>query len=371
MCRRRAAIAPIEVLGTVDLEHVGPSSRGHELSPRRAVRLDGRHRVTSPLPSVSAELGTLRWGVRVPSLSWRSEPRRPDEWSRRGLQPRSFPSFELDESKLDPPRFREGTVVRASLLERLVADRQRSVFAVVAPAGYGKTTFLAQWAQRGHRPLAWVSLDDRANDPTVLLTHLAVALDRVDRVDPSVFQWLKGPGGDTTAVALLTSSIESMHEPVAIVLDHADVLTNRGSRDLVAELAVRLPTASQLAIGSRREVPVPVSILRARGGLAEIGVNDLAMTGSEAGSLLAGAGVVPESSSVSGCPSSWPTISRWRLAPRMCTRRCSASPRSPRPWPPEAWRRSGWTRRLRRPEHPAIGQRASQPAIGGSSIPLR
>ena len=61
---------------------------------------------------------------------------------------------------------------------------RRGVFqtiAVVAPAGYGKTTLLAQWAERKHATVAWVSLDDRDNDPAVLLTYLAVALDRVER----------------------------------------------------------------------------------------------------------------------------------------------------------------------------------------------
>ena len=167
--------------------------------------------------------------------------------------------------------------------------RQPAVIAVVAPAGYGKTTVLAQWAARQPR-LVWLSVDDRDNDPTVLLTHLATAADRVEQIDPDVL-WSVASAGGHGQRRTPGRVIKAMSAPVAIVLDHAEALTNRICHDLVAELALRLPPGSQLAIGSRREVPVPVSLLRTRGGIAEIGIGDLAMTGAEARSLLAGAGL--------------------------------------------------------------------------------
>ena len=94
--------------------------------------------------------------------------------------------------------------------------------AVVAPAGYGKTTLLAQWAERMQPRVAWISADDRDNDPAVLLTYLAVALDRVERIDPRVFRRLATPGPGTVGVTLV-SSITSMVAPVVVVLDSADV----------------------------------------------------------------------------------------------------------------------------------------------------
>ena len=59
---------------------------------------------------------------------------------------------------------------------------------VVAPAGYGKTTLLAQWAQRNPRRVVWISVDHHDNDPAVLLTYLAAALDRMEPIDPDVFR---------------------------------------------------------------------------------------------------------------------------------------------------------------------------------------
>src|SRR5215210_5842022 len=101
---------------------------------------------------------------------------------------------EILESKLYRPAIRPGVVPRPSLLARLRAARSVPTVAVVAPAGYGKTTLLALWAQDDDRQFAWVSLDAHDNDPIVLLTHLAVALDRIAPLRPETFDALRSPG---------------------------------------------------------------------------------------------------------------------------------------------------------------------------------
>ena len=200
-------------------------------------------------------------------------------------------SFDVDESKLEPPRIRQGIVARTALVDRLLAAPRPTVLAVVAPAGYGKTTLLAHWAERVQPRAGWLSVDDRDNDPTVLLTYLAVMFDRLERIEPRVFRSLASSGAGMAGITTLVGLIASIHAPVAVVLDNAEALTNRACRDIIAELALRLPVGSQLAIGSRREVPLPVSLLRAGGGLVEIGVDDLAMSRPEAQSMLVRAGV--------------------------------------------------------------------------------
>jgi LuxR family transcriptional regulator, maltose regulon positive regulatory protein len=71
------------------------------------------------------------------------------------------------------------------LVEQLLASKATPFVCVVAPAGYGKSTLLAQWAQRKGRRAAWVSVDRRDDDPVVLLSYVAVALDRVEPIDPA------------------------------------------------------------------------------------------------------------------------------------------------------------------------------------------
>ena len=105
---------------------------------------------------------------------------RPTPVSPQSRRTRPRLSFELDESKLDPPQVRQGIVARTALVDHLVAVHEPSVIAVVAPAGYGKTTLLAQWVLRKQPRAVWLSVDTRDNDPTVLLTYIAVAFDRVD-----------------------------------------------------------------------------------------------------------------------------------------------------------------------------------------------
>jgi LuxR family maltose regulon positive regulatory protein len=197
------------------------------------------------------------------------------------------------ESKLSPPWARPGSVSRTALVERLLAADAAPVICVTAPPGYGKTTLLAQWARRKGRRVGWLSVDRRDNDPVVLLTYLAVALDRVEPIDPEVFQTLASPNISipATIVPRLAGALASLSQPVALVLDHMDLLRNLQCLDAVAEFALQLPKGSQLVLASRAKPPLPVGLLRAQGRMVEIGVDQLAMDQREARALLEGVGV--------------------------------------------------------------------------------
>ena len=199
--------------------------------------------------------------------------------------------FVLSESKLHAPVVRPGIVTRTALLDRLIAVRTPALISVVAPAGYGKTTLLAQWVESKQPRVAWVSADHRDNDPAVLLTHLAAAIDGVQRINRSLFRALAAPGAGKTIVPLLTSALASMTEPIAIVLDNAESVTNRVCLDIITELALSVPPFSQFAIASRDSLPLPSARLRAQAAILEIGTDELAMDYGEASSLLDGAGV--------------------------------------------------------------------------------
>ena len=205
--------------------------------------------------------------------------------------------FELLESKFHPPTPRPGIVTRAAMVDRLATARAQ-VVTVVAPPGYGKTTLLAQWAERLGARVAWVSCDDGDNDPVVLLSALAVALDRIEPVDQTIFGVLASSGADITVVPRFVSAIASMQLPVTIVLDHAEAVTNKKCLNTIAEFALRLPAGWQLALASRSAVPLPAARLRAHGGIVEIGAEDLAMSPQEAFLLLEGAGARLEAADV-------------------------------------------------------------------------
>jgi len=106
------------------------------------------------------------------------------------VEPERSLAFDVIASKLTIPDVRRGSVSRTALVNRLRAAGAFPCVVVVAPAGYGKTTVLAQWAAKDARPFAWVSIDGRDNDPIVLLRHLAAALDSIDPIETGVLEAL-------------------------------------------------------------------------------------------------------------------------------------------------------------------------------------
>jgi LuxR family transcriptional regulator, maltose regulon positive regulatory protein len=199
------------------------------------------------------------------------------------------PSFPILESKLTPAPTRPGLVPRDNLLDWLEASAATPVIAMSAPAGYGKTALAVEWAKRDPRPFVWLSIDQHDNDPAVLLTYLAVGLDRVEPIDPAVLVALASRGASISQRVLprLGAALSSKALPVVVVLDDVHLLQDQEGLDAVAVLVDHLPPGSQLVVTSRGEPPLPVARWRAEGRLAELGPGELAMSPVEAGSLLA------------------------------------------------------------------------------------
>ena len=205
------------------------------------------------------------------------------------LQRRRGPPFVSVTSKLRRPWVRPGTVRRSLLIERLARGDARPIVSVVAPAGYGKTTLLSQWAERDGQAFAWVSLDERDNDPKVLLTYIAEALDAVEPIDQRVFDVLGSAA--SAVIPVLGFAFSSMTSPVVLVLDDVHVLHDHECWAALSVLADHVPAGSRLVLAGRSAPQLPIARLCAADRILEIGPDDLALTHEEASSLLRNAGV--------------------------------------------------------------------------------
>jgi LuxR family maltose regulon positive regulatory protein len=205
----------------------------------------------------------------------------------RPAHPAGGPAFDLVVSKLRRPVVRRGTVPRWSLIDRLARDDLSQIVSVVAPAGYGKTTLLAQWAERYGQAVAWAAVDDGDNDPKVLLSYVAKRWTGCSRSGGGCStrsgprrvrcpaRWCHGWGG-----------VRGDDRAGALVLDDVHLLHNSACRAALSVLADHVPAGSRLALAGRDEPPLRVARLRAEGRITEIGAGDLALTRAEAALLL-------------------------------------------------------------------------------------
>jgi LuxR family transcriptional regulator, maltose regulon positive regulatory protein len=203
------------------------------------------------------------------------------------------PTLDLMVAKLRCPVPPPGTVPRLSLIERLTRGDRGPVVSVVAPAGYGKTTLLSQWAERDERPFAWVSVDEGDNDPRVLLSYIAEALNSIEPVGSRVFDALASATSSVpgSVVPRLGAAFSSMTVPVVLVLDDVHLLRNAECRAALSVLADHVPDKSRLVLAGREQPPVRIARLRAAGAIVEIGPGDLSLSYAEAASLLRAAGL--------------------------------------------------------------------------------
>ena len=204
-----------------------------------------------------------------------------------GSSPQPGPPFDVLESKLRVPPVSPEAVSRTALVNRLRAAGAFPLVILAAPAGYGKTTLLSQWANRDARSFAWVAIDEGDNDPAVLLRHIAAALDRIEPIAPSALEALKPNGKSVIAKALplLAEAIASRESPFVLVLDGADRLA-RDSASAVASLTDQVPSGSMIALSGRVLPRLPVAALRAGRPMLEIGPYELALSRREAEILL-------------------------------------------------------------------------------------
>ncbi|CRZ18399.1 AAA family ATPase [Mycolicibacterium neworleansense] len=169
--------------------------------------------------------------------------------------------------------------------------RNRTGLAVVAaPAGYGKTTVVAQWDDADERPFAWVRLDNLDNDPAHLLLHLATALNQVEPIDPAVLRYLQGAGrAESQLVSAFVRALEDCG-PVVLVLDDIHELSAPAALDTLRAVVDLAPDSTTLALVGRHLPALDLARRRLQGQVAEIGIPELQLSGPEGAEAFAAIG---------------------------------------------------------------------------------
>jgi LuxR family maltose regulon positive regulatory protein len=190
-------------------------------------------------------------------------------------------------TKLHVPRRQRDLVARPRLSERLSRGAESALTLVSAPAGFGKTTLLTQWlaaAPADRRSVAWLSLDQRDNDPWLFWTYVAGALKTaVPGVGEGVLSLLQSPEPPGEAgLATLLNDLDAISNDVVLVLDDYHVIEARDVQEGMAFLLDHLPAQIHLVIASRADPALPLARLRGRGQLVEIRAADLRFTPIEA-----------------------------------------------------------------------------------------
>ena len=201
------------------------------------------------------------------------------------------PGPELLWTKLVAPAPRAGLVPRAGLQSLLQSSLQAKLCLVAGPAGSGKTTLLAQWGQAagGGGRVAWVSLDERDNDPTRFWSYLVAAVRTVEPGAGTVaLEALGGPSVELERVVVgsLVNDLATVSGPLVLILDDYHLITNAICHQTLGLLLDQLPADVHVVLSTRLDPPLSVARMRASGELAELRVGELQFTGEEAAALL-------------------------------------------------------------------------------------
>jgi len=200
--------------------------------------------------------------------------------------------YPIQPAKVQGPVLRDETLARHRLLDWLAAKIHHRVILVLADAGYGKTTLLADFSRRTRVRTLWFRLDDDDRDWISFLSHL-VAAGRVH--DPAfapntaalLSDLAMGVPTREAATEVFLRELPGIAERGAILIldDFHLVEESPDIRSIARELVARAPERLSIVFASRRSPSVPLARLRSAGEVAQLGTDDLRFDASETASL--------------------------------------------------------------------------------------
>ncbi|RWI48934.1 MAG: hypothetical protein EOR16_32315 [Mesorhizobium sp.] len=187
----------------------------------------------------------------------------------------------LIETKLRPPHLREGLVKRPRLLRILdnaVADK---LVVVSSPAGFGKSTLLAQWAMSAFTEkaaIAWLSIDSFDNDLARFLKYFAAALRRGDPSIVDTAESLIDSSPVTPVDSVLTSIVNQLagrSTAIYLILDDAHLLVSTEVAGFLNMFLAYAPSTLHVVLATRGDLPLQLARMKMKGQVVSLGDSDL------------------------------------------------------------------------------------------------
>jgi LuxR family maltose regulon positive regulatory protein len=194
-------------------------------------------------------------------------------------------------TKLIIPKRAPGVIHRVRLIDYVHENLGRKLLLVTAPAGYGKTTLLVDFANDSELPVCWYTLDEGDRDPSTFLSYLIAALRQKftqfgERSQPLAEH---GPAAaHAMAAALVADMVDAIPDYFVLVLDDWHLVSDEAPLiELLDQLLRYLPEHAHIIVAGRTLLRGPLVRLAAQGAVAGLGASDLRFTADEVREVLA------------------------------------------------------------------------------------
>ncbi len=198
-------------------------------------------------------------------------------------------------TKLQIPQRRVASneIERTGLLDLLDQHARRRVTLIRAPAGYGKSSLIADWARRTDRAVGWLTLDSRDNNGYRFLLYLRTVLEELTEPPPGTRATISSQFPPDLLLDALVSATGSLDEPATLVLDDLHTISDPVVLETLEYLIAFAGFQLSFILISRSMPPIPWSRWQLKGEFTELGSSDLQFTASELTELFASISVSP------------------------------------------------------------------------------
>lgn len=183
-------------------------------------------------------------------------------------------------TKLHIPYIRAPFITRSRLIKKLDEGLNHTLTLITAPAGYGKTTVLSQWAASSSIPASWVSLDHTDNQFLQFWSHSLAALKEASPSfdEQGILHYYEIDPSGTSLIAYLINELHRLPMETVLIWDDFHYIENQRILDSIDYVLQRLPSQVHLYIASRTLPTLSLARLNTRGELNQLSIDDLRFT---------------------------------------------------------------------------------------------